>query len=64
MLGRGLLFWGQGGFRQHLPIGPKPNNRQMIGAEAFKGTHPLAPSLKKGGGMNSWFPSVRNPSLF
>ncbi|MCX6224791.1 MAG: PA14 domain-containing protein, partial [Bacteroidia bacterium] len=50
--------------RSLWPNGPKPNNRQTIRAEAFKGTHPLAPSLKKGGGMSSGFPSERSPSLF
>jgi len=28
------------------------------------GTHPLAPSLKQGGGMCTCFPSKRSPSLF
>ena len=28
------------------------------------GTLPLAPSLKKGGGMSPDFPSERSPSLF
>ena len=27
-------------------------------------THPLTPSLKKGGGMSNKFPTERSPSLF
>ena len=49
---------------KYLPYSANHNNRQTIRIEAFKGTHPLAPSLKKGGGMSTGFPSETNPSLF
>jgi hypothetical protein len=45
-------------------ISLRPNKLETGGIETLNGTHPLAPSLKKGGGMSSKFPSERSPSLF